>query len=127
MMVEGNRNVREFCQRELEKEGYQVVPSASPRDALAALRWWTPALVVLGGRMPGRSSLEVLGQIHQLHPGLPVILYTERADYARDPRVREARAVVAKTEDLAELKNTIARLLSPGIGTTSGNPPPSPN
>lgn len=111
LMVEDNRNVREFCRRELENEGYRVILAASGKDALATLCWWTPALVILDGRMPGRNGLELLAEMRQLYPDLPVILYTEHAQYATDPRAHKARAVVAKTEDLSELKRTIAAVL----------------
>lgn len=111
LMVEGNRNVREFCCRELAREGYQMVLAATPGDVLAMLCSWMPALVILDGRISGTDGLELLVAIGELYPDLPVILYTAYADYAADPRARGARAVVAKTEDLSELKRTIALVM----------------
>ena len=111
MVVDDNRNIRRFCRRELEKEGYRVVVAASGKEALAILLRWRPALVILDGRLRDRGGLELLGEIASLHAGLPVILYTEHADCAADPRARGARAVVPKTEDLSELKQTIVQVL----------------
>ena len=111
LIVDANRNIREFCRRELGREGYQISLAASARDALAALHWWKPALIILDGRIESRSGVDLLTQIEGLYPGLPVILYTEYADTPADSHPRGVRAVVRKTGDLAELKSTIAGIL----------------
>lgn len=119
LFVDDNKNVREFCKRHLEREGYRVILGAGGHAALAVLRQELPDLVVMDVRMSRMDGFEAIDQIAARHPGLPVILYIESRGYLDDERSRLAAACVEKSEDLSELKAAIALVLSQ---RQTGNP-----
>ncbi len=112
LFVDDNKNVREFCKRHLECEGYRVILGADGHAALAVLRQELPDLVVLDVRMARLGGLEAIEQITMLYPHLPVILYTERSDYVGDKRYHLAAACVEKSGDLSGLKAAIELALA---------------
>ena len=115
LFVDDNKNIRQFCQRELEQEGYRVLIGADGKGALDALQKYLPDLVVLDLRMPGMNGLEVITRMMKEHRDVPVIFYTaHKEDLHFDFRGWHAEACVEKSEDLAELKAAIARVLAQG-------------
>jgi CheY-like chemotaxis protein len=112
LLVDDNRNIREFCRRELEDEGYQVSVARDGREALELKEGLRPDVFVLDICMPGMSGLETVKRIRAEQPDVPVILFTAFDEAcARDERARGATACVAKHADLSELKRVIAASL----------------
>lgn len=138
LLADDNRNIRDYCARELEDEGYQVVVARDGGEALRAVdrRWFD--LVVLDIFMPGIDGLEALQRIRSLRPDVPVVFFTSFDDVCQqDERSRYATACVAKHEDLTELKRVIAAALASyrdhrpyrrGLppAASCGSPAPSP-
>jgi CheY-like chemotaxis protein len=111
LFVDDNRNVRQYCRAELEREGYRVLLASDGREALDILHRVIPDLVILDVRMSGMGGLETTERIVAQDLGIPVILYSSRFDCLDDPRHRLATACVEKTEDLRELKAKVNGLL----------------
>jgi len=61
----------------LNQKGYQVTKAHSGQDALSLLKDSSFNIVLLDENMPGMSGIEVLSEIKQVHPGLPVIMITK--------------------------------------------------
>ena len=61
----------------LNQKGYQVTKAHSGQDALSLLKDSSFNIVLLDENMPGMSGIEVLSEIKQDHPGLPVIMITK--------------------------------------------------
>jgi CheY-like chemotaxis protein len=96
LVVEDNASNRQPMARLLRAEGYDTLCVDNGQEALEALRFMTPDLVLLDMLMPvmdGLEFLEVLRQNTQW-AALPVILWT--AHPASDPRVQEARRLGIK-------------------------------
>jgi two-component system, response regulator, stage 0 sporulation protein F len=112
LLVDDNKNIREFCKRELEEEGYQVLLAPDGKDAIKVLKHKLPDLVILDIRMPRMGGLETIQHIMEFETGIPVILYTaHKDDLYFDFTSWSAEACIEKSEDLSELKSTVARLL----------------
>jgi two-component system response regulator (stage 0 sporulation protein F) len=113
LFVDDSRNIREFCRRELEKAGYEVLAVPTGEDALAACRTGKPDVVVLDIDLPGMDGIETAGRIAAEGLGIPVIFYTAYADrVTNDLRSWAGMACVEKSETLTELKAAVARALA---------------
>jgi two-component system response regulator MprA len=111
LFVDDNRNIREFCRRELEAEGYRVSLAADGGEAIRAVHREMPDAIVLDLRMPGMGGLDAIEQIRESAPGVPVIFFTANdEDCLTDRRSRLATACVEKSEDLTELKRALCRV-----------------
>jgi len=99
------------CQKELEREGYQVLMAADGLEAIECFKKEEKVdLVVLDIRMPQMDGMEVLGKLIFLRPGLPIILYTA-FDFYRDNFLSwAADAYILKSPDITELKTKIKDL-----------------
>jgi len=112
LFADDNRNIREFCRRELEDDGYGVVVAADGREALRLTGCLSPDVVILDIVMPGMDGLTALAEIRAIEPNLPVILFTSFDDVCtRDKRSSYATACVEKREDLSELKRAVSAAL----------------
>lgn len=111
LFVDDSRNIREFCKRELEREGYRVLLAGDGEEALDVLRRETPDLVILDVVMPKKDGISTIGHVLAQRRDLPVIFYTAHKGYLDYYGGWLAEACVEKSEDLAELKATVAWVL----------------
>lgn len=112
LFADDNRNVREYCRRELEDEGYQVAVASDGAEAVRLTDRLGPDLVILDICMPVTDGLEAAGKIKATRPHVPVIFFTSFDDVCtRDQRSCYATACVEKREDLTELKSVVAAAL----------------
>lgn len=101
LLVDDEVEFIEFASGILEQEGFQVVTTKSGGEALQVLRREKPRpqfeLVVLDERMSGLSGTEVLREIKESWPFLPVVMLSAYADQKQDLwRRMGAHAVVSK-------------------------------
>ncbi|MCA9754741.1 MAG: sigma-54-dependent Fis family transcriptional regulator [Candidatus Eisenbacteria bacterium] len=75
-VVDDETAQREILVDILSDEGYEVHAFASAKDALAALNAVVPGLVLTDLRMPEMDGLELLAQVKERFPDLPVLLMT---------------------------------------------------
>jgi DNA-binding NtrC family response regulator len=117
LFADDSRNIREFCGRELEKEGYRVLLVSSGEAALETCLEEPPDIVVLDVRMPGMDGIETAGRIVRAGLGIPVIFYTAYKDrLATELSSWAAVECVEKAEALTELKAVISRTLASRAG-----------
>jgi two-component system autoinducer 1 sensor kinase/phosphatase LuxN len=129
LFADDNKNIREFCKQELEDEGYRVLLARDGAEAARLVQKEHIDLAILDINMPIVNGFEAAQRIKAIAPAIPIMFFTAHdEDCIRDHRSRLAAACVEKTDDLAELKQVAARLLTSRDGNEqfrSGLPPPS--
>jgi two-component system, cell cycle sensor histidine kinase and response regulator CckA len=78
LVVDDEPMVREFAQRLLETEGYNVLEAGTGREALTLLRSRLPEIdgVLLDLSMPGMDGDTLLAELRAFAPELPVIVHS---------------------------------------------------
>jgi two-component system, NtrC family, nitrogen regulation response regulator GlnG len=79
-VVDDDQSIRFVLEKALAREQFAVRAFANPREVLKALDEDVPQVLVSDIRMPGGSGIELLSQVKQRHPGLPVIIMTAYSD-----------------------------------------------
>jgi two-component system nitrogen regulation response regulator GlnG len=79
-IVDDDQSIRFVLEKALAREDLPVRSFTNPRDVLAALDQDAPQVLVSDIRMPGGSGIDLLAQVKQRHPGLPVIIMTAFSD-----------------------------------------------
>jgi DNA-binding response OmpR family regulator len=110
MVVDDERNILKLYKAELEDEGYEVVIANSGKEAIELFHSENPDLITLDIMMPGMDGIQVLRQLKQEKPQVPVIMLTAY-DYRDDFSVWVSDAYVVKSSDLTTLKSTIKQII----------------
>ncbi|MCX7913366.1 MAG: sigma-54 dependent transcriptional regulator [Thermodesulfovibrionales bacterium] len=76
LVVDDDQQMRQALTEAIRRLDYEVTVSASGKDALAKLRNHDFSLVITDMKMPTMSGLELLREIKQLSPKLPVLVIT---------------------------------------------------
>lgn len=123
LLVDDNQNIRDFCKRELEREGYRVLVASEAREASRIVRARVPSLVVVSDDDPLERDLTLfISRIRSRD--VPIIVHAATELDAEDMAFWQAEACVEKTGDVAELKLRIAEILAPGeTGGAEAHPP----
>jgi len=79
-IIDDDRSIRWVFEKALSREDILFKTFASAREAMQALDSSTPQVVVSDIRMPGSSGLELLQQVKEKYPALPVIIMTAYSD-----------------------------------------------
>ncbi len=79
-IVDDDQSIRWVLERALSREGFDVRAFASANECLSAFDSGEPKVLVSDIRMPGASGIELLQQVKQRCPGLPVIIMTAFSD-----------------------------------------------
>jgi two-component system nitrogen regulation response regulator GlnG len=80
-VVDDDQSIRFVLERALAREQFAVKSFGSPREVLSAMAEGdAPQVLVSDIRMPGGSGIDLLGEVKQRHPGLPVIIMTAFSD-----------------------------------------------
>ena len=97
----------------LTADGHAAITASNGDDALKMVDAEHPDVVFLDIRMPGRNGLDVLKELSQSHPKLPVILMTAygTVDTAVQAMHYKAFEYLGKPVELAKIRKTISRAL----------------
>jgi two-component system nitrogen regulation response regulator GlnG len=79
-IVDDDQSIRFVLEKALTREQFAVRTFANPREVMKALDDDAPQVLVSDIRMPGGSGIDLLAQVKQRHPGLPVIIMTAFSD-----------------------------------------------
>jgi two-component system, NtrC family, nitrogen regulation response regulator GlnG len=79
-LVDDDASIRWVLERALRQGGMSPTAFDHADTAIAALRRDRPDVLITDIRMPGRSGLELLTEIRDSHPELPVIVMTAHSD-----------------------------------------------
>jgi two-component system, OmpR family, copper resistance phosphate regulon response regulator CusR len=105
LIVEDEARIRAFLARAFEAEGFTVDVAPDGDQGLRLALNGNYEIVILDLLLPNRDGLEVLQELHQQRPGLPVMILSARTDLATKLRGFELGAVdyLAKPFSLDEL------------------------
>ncbi len=112
LLVDDEESIQLLYREEFEDEGYVVDSARNGVEALAKFRECPPDLVLLDINMPGMNGIEVLRQMKELRPSLPVILNSAYQEYKQDFGSWASEAYVVKSANMDELKATVRKFLS---------------
>ncbi len=80
LVIEDEPGIVDFIERGLKSYGFDVESAGRRRDRRRARADEPFDLVVLDVMLPRRSGLEVLAELHDAKPALPVIVLTARGE-----------------------------------------------
>jgi PAS domain S-box-containing protein len=128
LLVDDDPGVRQVLGRQLEQLGFVVTQAASGAAALELFRAKPSQfrLAVVDRTMPGLSGDDLIEQLHQLQPTLPVLLvsgYSAGGPVADAPHM----AFVAKPMTLSDLQRALSRLLDTPVKSGSSAADRSPS
>jgi CheY-like chemotaxis protein len=93
---------------------YMVETATNGIEALAAVFWRRPRLVLLDIKMPGMNGLDVLRQIRTFDPSLPVVLISSLVseDAMADAVKNGVLAVVPKPFEATYIRSLVASVVN---------------
>ncbi|MDH5768914.1 MAG: response regulator [Nitrospirota bacterium] len=110
LVVDDDEHILRLYKDELSEEGYEVVLAANGKEAIELFHKEDPDLVTLDIRLPDIDGIQLLRQMKEKKPRLPIIMSTAY-DYRDDFSIWASEAYIVKSSDLNELKATIKMLL----------------
>lgn len=115
LVVDDEQRIRDLFSDELTDAGYNVVTAESADDAMDKMSFGAPDLMVLDVRMPGKTGLDLLGDIRHHFPDLPIIICTALHGMHEDYTVWENQvsACLTKPVDLEQLRAKVEELIGP--------------
>ena len=97
----------------LKEHGFEVERAANGDDALSLLRRQTYGVVLLDEQMPGRRGLELVGDIREIDPAVPLVMVTksEEADTMREAIGVEMEDYLVKPVNPRQVLSVVTRLI----------------
>ncbi len=125
LIVEDDHQLREALCDTLELAGFDYMEAADAEAALEVLQREAFSLVVSDVNMPGMDGHQLLAQIRQGYPGLPVVLITAFGQVSRAVEAIKAGAVdyLMKPFDSDTLIATVKRFSGGGIEQQAAEEP----
>ena len=120
LVVDDEPSLRKLYERELKKEGYEVLLAEDGVDAVQKAREGRPDLVVLDLRMPKLDGLGTMSRILEENNVLPVVINTAFSSYKDSFMSWSADAYLTKSADLTELKEVIGVLIEKRVESCKG-------
>lgn len=74
LVVDDESTICDFLSRALKEDNFTVTAMTDPTNVLGAVAEHKPCLLILDLHMPGKSGLEVLREMKQACPEVPVVL-----------------------------------------------------
>jgi two-component system nitrogen regulation response regulator GlnG len=110
-LVDDDASIRWVLERALRNAGMAPRLFESAESALAALGSDAPDVLMTDIRMSGRSGLELLRNVHERNPGLPVIVMTAHSDLGSAVSAYESGAFeyLAKPFDVDQAVDLVRR------------------
>ncbi|GEM87061.1 response regulator transcription factor [Meiothermus granaticius] len=120
LIIDDDPGTLGFLRRGLKLAGFEVRATNQGGEGLELLREFHPHLVLLDRMLVGMDGLEVLRQLRQTHPDLPVVMLTGRE--AETDEELPVEAYLIKPISFSTLLETVERLLGNPL---SASPPES--
>ena len=116
LIIDVKLYVRELLMDELIDEGYVVETTADAESIKELITTFKTDMILLDLYMNGKDRWDVLSDIRQQYPQLPILLITASDSYSKDPRLSQADGYVIKSMYFDELKQKITEILQGKIG-----------
>jgi nitrogen regulation protein NR(I) len=116
LIVDDERNVLYALERGLRADGLRIVTAQTGKAGIQLVQDEKPDAVLLDIRLPDLSGLDVLKELRQIDPKLPVIVMTTHgtAETAIEAMLRGAFDYLLKPWDLDELTDLVHKALEAG-------------
>jgi DNA-binding response OmpR family regulator len=111
LIIDDKPYVRELLEAELSSEGYLVEMSDDAESISQLLTSSKPDLVLLELHIKRNDRWDVLRDIKEQVPNLPVLIVTAYDGYRKDPRFALADGCVIKSMYFDELKQRVTEIL----------------
>jgi len=112
LVVDDEESIHLLYKEEFEEEGYEVYSAIDGEEALKKFDKLKPDLVILDINMPGMDGIEVLRQMKQERPSVPVILSSAYPEYKQDLASWASDDYIVKSFNLDVLKDSVRRHLA---------------
>jgi DNA-binding NtrC family response regulator len=112
LIVDGFPYVRKLLKEALLEEGHVVSGTGTPERIMERVARVRPDLVLLDLYLNGQDRWDLLLDLKELAPDLPVVVVTGHDGYRKDPRIAHADGFVVKRIDLSDIKGTVFKVLS---------------
>ncbi|MBX3092436.1 MAG: response regulator [Cryobacterium sp.] len=125
IVVEDDLDVAEYTKTILEnKLGCTVRTFTDPTAVRAALADFAPDVIITDIEMPGMSGLDLIEQVREVFPGMPVIVMTAHAsiEYAVSALRNQANEFLTKPVSSADLVAHVERLAEDARASASAAP-----
>jgi DNA-binding NtrC family response regulator len=102
--------------RALKGEGYDVQPETDPNDVVDKIRSFSPDVVMLDLKLPGKSGMDILKEIAERGIGTQVVMLTsdDSAESAVKAMKMGAADYLTKPFDMDEVKLVVASIIEKG-------------
>lgn len=123
LVVEDDPDAAQYVRTVLERHaGMHAIVTGSAAEALIALRENRFDLIVSDIEMPGQSGLDMLPKVHELAPGVPVLIVTAYAkfDYATRALREDVDDFLVKPVSVATLRDRALALVEEGRQRRAG-------
>lgn len=109
LLVDDDPLLRKLLHLSLTKEGYDVTTASNGHEAMQAVAQERPAVVLSDLRMPGMDGLDLLDNLVERAPGLPVVILTAHGTIPDAVRATQHGAVsfLTKPIDQDELRRVL--------------------
>ena len=113
LVVDDDPQVRELVRVNLELEGYTVREAGSADEGMQALAEAAPDLILVDVMMPQVDGWEMLRHIQEQYgsAGIPVVMFSGKAEAGEEAASRGAQGFVGKPFDLQRLIDQTKSLL----------------
>jgi two-component system, response regulator, stage 0 sporulation protein F len=111
LVADDEMSIRLLYSEELREEGYEVFTASNGKEALEVVDKESLDLIILDIKMPEMSGIEVLRQIKEKYPNLPVLLSSAYSEYKQDFGTWASEEYLVKSSDLEDLKAAVRKHL----------------
>lgn len=112
LITDDDNACRDTIQRTLEREGYIVEGAADVDDALLAIHRRAFDLIVCDYRMPGKTGLDLLAELHERGSQIPVLMVSAYVDSCTEAAAaRLGAGILRKPFRRQDLIESVARAL----------------
>ncbi len=124
LIVDDDPGSRDWLAAFGDRLGYEILLAGSGEEALVLAAEVTPDVVTLDVLLPGLGGIETLKALHELHPGLPVIMLSGHGPTRTIVEsVRQGAAdFLRKPFDPAELEAALEKALNGAHCEAAGRP-----
>lgn len=122
LLVDDEEMLRQAIADVLKKQGYNVIEAGGGHEAFEKFKASTVDVVVTDVRMPGGDGIELIKNIKQREPGMPIVLFLSAS---QDLSTEEAHdigvaAILAKPFPKNDLLEAVKRVLSGKLPAPDG-------
>lgn len=111
LIVDDEPSIRLFYSDVLSEDAHVVLEASSSAEALRLISTESLDLIILDIRLRSESGLDLLQEVAQHHPHIPVMLLTAYASFQNECVAGLADSYVLKSADPGEFLEEVRRLL----------------